>query len=198
LGQLLAAFIGILSYGLSTLNGKGGLEGWRWIYLVPGLITVALSFPVWFLVCEFREMAKWLKPDELDRLREWLAEDRAEILEERLTFRRALTALEDWKVWLLTSLLFFLTAAAYTMSFFTPTILSSIGFSVALSARSLSHRHTLPPVLRTSPQVWPLTRCTCAAPLSSAHVVLTMVGFGLISWGSQHWREDDRNLLFHH
>lgn len=83
MGQLFAAFSGILSYGLSTLNGRAGLAGWRWIYLVPGLITVGLAFPVWFLVCEFPEKAKWLKPDELTRLRRLLSEDRAEILEEK-------------------------------------------------------------------------------------------------------------------
>ena len=181
-GQLLAAFTGILSYGLSTLNGKGGLEGWRWIYLVPGVITVALSFPVWFLVCEFPEKAGWLKLNELDRLRGWLEEDRAEILEERMTFRRALIALKDWKVWLLASLLFFLTAAAYTMSFFTPTILSSMGFSVALSQILVTPPYIAACLANVATGLV-ADKVHMRSPFIIGHVVLTMAGFGLIGWG---------------
>lgn len=134
------------------------------------------------MVCEFPERAKWLTRDDLARLRGWLAADRAEILEERMDFRRMMVALKDWKVWVLASLLFFLTAAAYTMSFFTPTILKSMGFSVALSQ-----------ILVTPPYI---AACICniatglaadrahmRSPFIIGHVVLTMVGFGLIGWG---------------
>ncbi len=182
MGQLLAAFTGILSYGLSTLNGKAGLEGWRWIYLIPGLITVSLSLPVWFLVCEFPEKAKWLRADELARLREWLSKDRAEVLEERMDFGRALVALQDWKVWLLASLLFFLTAAAYTMSFFTPTILSSMGFSVALSQILVTPPY-IAACLANIATGLAADKVHMRSPFIIGHVVLTMVGFGLIGWG---------------
>lgn len=182
MGQLLAAFTGIISYGLSTLNGEGGLEGWRWIYLVPGLITVLLSLPVWLLVCEFPEKAKWLKTDELARLRGWLSEDRAEVLEERMNFGKALVALRDWKVWVLASLLFFLTAAAYTMSFFTPTILSSMGFSVALSQILVTPPY-IAACLANITTGLAADRVRMRSPFIIGHVVLTMAGFGLIGWG---------------
>lgn len=182
MGQLLAAFTGIISYGLSTLNGRAGLAGWRWIYLVPGLITIALSFPVWWLVCEFPERAKWLKPDELARLRGWLAEDRAEVLEEQITVGRALTALKDWKVWVLASLLFFLTSAAYTMSFFTPTILSSLGFSVSLSQILVTPPYIAACIANIATGYF-ADKIHMRSPFIIGHVVLTMVGFGLIGWG---------------
>ncbi|KAJ9616209.1 hypothetical protein H2204_014004 [Knufia peltigerae] len=182
MGQLLAAFSGILSYGLSTLNGTGGLEGWRWIYLVPGLITIVLAFPVWFLVCEFPENAKWLHTEELDRLSAWLAQDRAEILEDRMTVGRALIALKDWKIWVLSSLLFFLTAAAYTMSFFTPTILSSLGFSVALSQILLTPPYIAACIANIITGL-AADKAHIRSPFIIGHVVLTMVGFGMIGWG---------------
>lgn len=182
MGQLFAAFSGVLSYGLSTLNGVGGLAGWRWIYLVPGLITVLLAFPVWFLVCEFPENAKWLKPVELDRLRRWLSEDRAEVLEERMTIAKAMVAFRDWKVWMLSSLLFFLTAAAYTMSFFTPTLLSSLGFSVALSQILVTPPYIVACIANIATG-FVADKVHMRSPFIIGHVVLTMVGFGLIGWG---------------
>jgi MFS family permease len=31
---------GFLNFGLNHLNGKGGLAGWRWMFLVQGLIAI--------------------------------------------------------------------------------------------------------------------------------------------------------------
>lgn len=31
---------GFLNYGLEHLDGKGGLAGWRWMFLVQGIIAV--------------------------------------------------------------------------------------------------------------------------------------------------------------
>lgn len=182
LGQLIAAFSGILSYGLSTLGGIGGLEGWRWIYIVPGLITTLLAFPLWFLISEFPEKAKWLKPDELAQLRASLAEDRAEILEEQMNMARALKALKDWKVWLLASLLFFLTSAAYTMSFFTPTILKSLGYSVAMSQILVTPPYIAACLANITTGIV-ADRLHKRSPFIIGHGVLTMVGFGMIGWG---------------
>lgn len=182
LGQLIAAFTGILSYGLSTLNGTGGLAGWRWIYLIAGLIPAVLAFPVWFLICEFPEKAKWLKPNELMELRAWLSEDRAEVLEEHMTMSKAVSALKDWKVWLLASLLFFLTSAAYTMSFFTPTILSSFGFSVAMSQILVTPPYVAACIAKIITGI-AADKLHMRSPFIIGHAILTMVGFGLIGWG---------------
>jgi MFS family permease len=35
---------GFLNFGLSHLNGKGGLAGWRWMFLVQGLIATSRNF----------------------------------------------------------------------------------------------------------------------------------------------------------
>lgn len=34
---------GFLNYGLNHLNGKGGLAGWRWMFLVQGLIAIGTA-----------------------------------------------------------------------------------------------------------------------------------------------------------
>lgn len=36
IGIMSSAFAGILGYGLMQMAGLGGLEGWRWIFIVSG------------------------------------------------------------------------------------------------------------------------------------------------------------------
>jgi MFS family permease len=36
---------GMLNFGLNHLNGKGGLAGWRWMFLVKGLIAIGSFHP---------------------------------------------------------------------------------------------------------------------------------------------------------
>lgn len=42
-GCLASAFSGILAFGISKLNGKADLAGWRWIFVVEGIITCVLA-----------------------------------------------------------------------------------------------------------------------------------------------------------
>ncbi|KAJ4367989.1 hypothetical protein N0V83_006344 [Neocucurbitaria cava] len=39
---LAGAFGGALAYGVGHMNGVGGLEGWRWLFLLEGIITSKL------------------------------------------------------------------------------------------------------------------------------------------------------------
>lgn len=38
-----ASHIGLLATGIEKMDGIGGLAGWRWIFILEGLITVAFA-----------------------------------------------------------------------------------------------------------------------------------------------------------
>ncbi|KAM3527278.1 hypothetical protein MY4038_006437 [Beauveria bassiana] len=130
LASVIAGFAGVISYGCSKLEGLGGLRGWRWIFIVPGLITIACVLLVYFFVSEFPENAKWLNPDELDLVRERLQQDRAEILDDSATLRESFASLKDWRVWAMAMLYFYIAAGYYALAFFTPTILTSSSYLI--------------------------------------------------------------------
>jgi hypothetical protein len=47
IGSLASACAGILAYGLMQMDGLGNKEGWRWIFIVEGLVSIGtnLSHP---------------------------------------------------------------------------------------------------------------------------------------------------------
>lgn len=53
IGSVTSAFGGILAFGLIQLEGKGGLRGWRWIFIVEGLITIVLGIAGYWLLVDF-------------------------------------------------------------------------------------------------------------------------------------------------
>lgn len=46
------------------MDGVGGLEGWRWIFILEGLLTVIFAVVAFFLIFDFPETAGFLTDEE--------------------------------------------------------------------------------------------------------------------------------------
>ncbi|MGU3431956.1 MFS transporter [Actinomycetes bacterium M1A6_2h] len=55
---------GPIGGALMELDGVGGLFGWQWMFLVEGLVTMAVGVLVFFKLPEVPSHAKWLTSDE--------------------------------------------------------------------------------------------------------------------------------------
>ena len=62
--SLSGAFGGILAYGIIQLNGQHGHSGWQWIFIIEGIITVLVAIASFWVVQDFPDTAKFLKPEE--------------------------------------------------------------------------------------------------------------------------------------
>jgi MFS family permease len=45
---LAGAFGGLMAYGLLQMDGIGGYAGWRWVYIIEGVFSIAIGVLVWF------------------------------------------------------------------------------------------------------------------------------------------------------
>ena len=67
---LSATLGGPLGGWLLNMNGRSGLAGWQWLFLIEGIPSVILGFVVLAYLVERPEDARWLAPDQ----RAWLCE----------------------------------------------------------------------------------------------------------------------------
>lgn len=59
--SLAGAFGGILAYAIGNMDGVAGYHGWRWIFIIEGLITVLVSVLAFFLVPSWPHKAKFVR-----------------------------------------------------------------------------------------------------------------------------------------
>ncbi|GIZ48008.1 hypothetical protein CKM354_001108300 [Cercospora kikuchii] len=125
---LSGAFGGLLAYGLTRLNGA--LEGWRWLFLVEGLISVAVGIACLCLLPDNFEKAWWLNENDKKLMR--TRNRQAAIYQgESETFDReeVKLAFKDGKVWLSAFCQFCANTCSFGFSTFLPTIIRGFGFS---------------------------------------------------------------------
>ena len=60
---LAGAFGGVIAYGAGHLNGRAGLEGFRWLFLIEGVVSVVSCLPVIFFLPDWPERS-WLPAED--------------------------------------------------------------------------------------------------------------------------------------
>jgi len=127
---LAGAFGGLLAAAIGKMNGVGGYLGWRWVFILEGLLTVVVSCVFFFLLPDFPEQAKWLKPEERAYIKARLEADQGRSAAERsITVRDALNVFKDYKVFLGGFMYFFPIVSAYAYAYFSPGIIRGYGYS---------------------------------------------------------------------
>jgi LPXTG-motif cell wall-anchored protein len=125
---LSVVFGGPLSGWLLGFDGRLGLQGWQWLYVVEGLPAVILGFVVFGFLTDRPADAKWLEPEQ----RQWLAQRiAAEHVEAQTRHGLNLRAsLRHPTVWLLALILFCSQTGSYGLTLWVPTIVKGLsGFS---------------------------------------------------------------------
>ncbi|GJE84711.1 MFS general substrate transporter [Phanerochaete sordida] len=127
---LAGAFGGLLATAIGKMDGMRGYKGWRWVFILEGLLTCVVGLLFYFLISDFPEEAKWLSPEEKEFVKARLQEDvghsqRHEPLKPKQVFK----ILSEWKIILGGFMYFGLIVPAYGYAYFAPAIIQSLGHS---------------------------------------------------------------------
>ena len=66
---LAGAFGGLLASGIDRMDGTQNYSGWRWIFIIEGILTIAVSVVSYFFITDFPETATWFSSDEKSFMR---------------------------------------------------------------------------------------------------------------------------------
>ncbi|KAI4233005.1 MAG: hypothetical protein L6R40_007211 [Gallowayella cf. fulva] len=138
IGCIALAFGGILAYGLMQMDGLSGKTGWRWIFIMEGVITCAASFLAYLFLVDFPEKAdqswRFLNTEERDFIIRRINKDRDDATVEPFSIRRFLRPALEFQIWIFALISFFIITVASSISIFLPIILNdNMGFSVGAS-----------------------------------------------------------------
>ncbi|PPQ87485.1 hypothetical protein CVT25_008221 [Psilocybe cyanescens] len=108
----------ILAYVFSLLKGRGGLAGWRYIFIIEGAITMFLAIITWLFIPSFPDQNNFLTAKQTAVVLKRIDEDRGDAIPDALTFEKVKMHLSDWTLW-----------AYDAQSYFLPSILKGMGWS---------------------------------------------------------------------
>jgi len=133
--SIAGAFSGLLAFGIAHMDGVGGLAGWRWIFILEGILTVIVAVIAFFVLFDFPETASFLTPEErafvVYRLKyQGQQEGEDKIAQaDHFEWKFVKDAFLDWQVWLNVWVYWGIVAPLYGISLFLPTIIKGLGYT---------------------------------------------------------------------
>ncbi|KAK2603454.1 hypothetical protein QQS21_004406 [Conoideocrella luteorostrata] len=148
--SIAGAFSGLLAYAISKMNGVAGLEGWRWIFILEGIVTVLVAISAFFLIHDFPDTASFLTEDEkafvIHRLKyqgqakmsggggggggDAGGHSTAQVAEaEEFEWKYVKQAFADWQIWVNIFVYWGIVCPLYGISLFLPSIIKSLNYS---------------------------------------------------------------------
>ncbi|KAL2849824.1 major facilitator superfamily domain-containing protein [Aspergillus pseudoustus] len=138
IGCVASALAGILAFGLMQMDGVQGLGGWRWIFIIEGVITSVIGILAIIFLVDFPERAhkswRFLSEKECAFIVRRINRDRSDGNAEPFTLKRFLSPALDLKIWGFAMIFFCVTTVSYAIAYFLPIILSvGMGFDTGVS-----------------------------------------------------------------
>jgi len=133
-GASFSGFSNIIAYGFSEMKGLGTYNGrpmlgYRWIFIMMGLLTCIAAFIGYAVVPNFPAKATFLTEEERQLVQDRINVDRRDFENEHLTVSGVLHCLGDIKIWAMGLLFLCSTLPAYAFSYFLVIILNGFGYN---------------------------------------------------------------------
>ncbi|EEU41890.1 uncharacterized protein NECHADRAFT_64202 [Fusarium vanettenii 77-13-4] len=140
--SIAGAFSGLLAFAIAKMDGVGGLEGWRWIFILEGIVTVIVAICAFWALYDFPETAKFLTEEErafvVFRLK-YQGQRQATSEEEgthtqvaqadEFRWEYVWSAFKDWQIWVNIFVYWGIVCPLYGISLFLPTIIRNLGYT---------------------------------------------------------------------
>ncbi|KAF7298351.1 MFS domain-containing protein [Mycena kentingensis (nom. inval.)] len=132
--SLSGAFGGLIAYGITmNLNGAKGHRAWQWIFIIEGVITIFIGLVSFGFMPSSPDHARFLDAEEKAYIKAKLKEDGAiaDEINDSFSWGEVVKAFASVQV-LLVGVIFFMSGVVlYSLAYFTPSIIASLGYTAA-------------------------------------------------------------------
>ncbi|KAI0907059.1 retrograde regulation protein 2 [Ustulina deusta] len=180
---------GIVNFGLNQLDGRGGLAGSRYMFLVQGLIAAVIGLATYFWMVDFPDHAErslwFLTPAEQELAVARINADRKDVEVEEFAWSKVFMHAGDPKIYGFAVMFFLLNIVSTSLSYFLPSILQAgLGFSEnqAILLNAPPYYYAVIPVLLSSIVG---DKYRLRGPVIIFNCVTLIVGFSLLGFAKQ-------------
>ncbi|ORZ16939.1 major facilitator superfamily domain-containing protein [Absidia repens] len=124
-GALGGAFAGAI---ISGMENVAGMRGWRWLFVLEGIITLVIGFVSYWILPDYPSNTKWLTEEERDLAIRRLGHAPPK---EKFSWEGVKAAIIEYKVWVFI-IIFMAIQTGGQMNYFMPTFIQNIGYEGAM------------------------------------------------------------------
>jgi hypothetical protein len=97
----LSSFANILAYGLIQIADNPVTDGWKWIFIIEGVITCSIGILTRFILIDFPgpRRNRFLSNSEKQYVSDRLIDESGATAEQKITWRVIRETCGDWRVW---------------------------------------------------------------------------------------------------
>ncbi|KAK6382981.1 hypothetical protein LTS17_003651 [Exophiala oligosperma] len=128
---LAGAFGGLLAAAIEQMDGLAGLAGWRWIFLIEGLFTVCWGFAtLWIMPSTPRDVITFTAEQKEYYVKRMAVDKQTKAEDDaKVTARDILACLTEPHFLMIAVMSFAVGAVAQGVSYFTPSVVQTFGYS---------------------------------------------------------------------
>ena len=121
------AFGGLIAYGIQRMGYRHGLEAWRWLFIIEGIISFVIGLVCLASLPRSAESAWFLNSDEKQLMRDRRARDVAYTGSDEFSWSYVWMAVTDPMIWVASLSLFCAGIPLFGFGIFLPTIIRGLG-----------------------------------------------------------------------
>ncbi|KAF4952159.1 hypothetical protein FGADI_6955 [Fusarium gaditjirri] len=127
---LAGSFGGLLAAAIQKMDGVSGIAGWAWIFILEGLMTIAVGIISFWMVHDFPTDAKFITEEERARVIYRLTADKqSSAQDEQFKMKYFWQSITDWKTYCGMLIYMGPLMPLYSFSVFLPTIIQNMAFT---------------------------------------------------------------------
>lgn len=180
---------GIVNFGLNNLDGRAGLKGWQWMYIVQGLAACLIGIATYWWIVDFPEKAQesfyFLDEAETKIAVARVQQDRGDVVPTPFSWPEVFKHFLDLKIYGFAATFFLINLVTTALSYFLPIILKGgMGFSTnkAILLSSPPYYYAVIPVLISS---YIGDKYRLRGPVITFNSLCLIAGFAMLGFADQ-------------